>query len=366
LKKITCIVLFVTFAVILALLFSPYASSISSSNPCGSSCHTHLGSYSQFFGINEADNSNQIPSTLNLTETKNVTVTIQNIVNVDMYSILSSVSVTLRSAYGHFSINSPTYYVGDLPAGTVTATWQINGTSEGFDYLLIDATATNQHERIFFSDSYNPSPLITVGQPTVTPLPAPTPVPTPIPAPTLPSTPSPLTSPSITPTPTGTSNPTSSPANQKLSVILLSPTQDEKGLVQTNHTIEWQANGGTSPINVTLEYTKSNVTGPWTIIASGLQNNGSLMWTTPNIASTYYIRVSVNDSGIPTQTTSTDVAFEVVEANAEVPSIPIATILIIIIAVVVVVLVGCFFNAKKKQKKKYSRPEINVNSLQML
>lgn len=348
-KKLTYIVLFVTFAVILTLLFSPYASSISS-NPCDS---CHHGSYYQFFGVNEAAiDINQIPSTLNVTDTKTVVaVAIQNDVNSGIDSVLSGVSVTLRSAYGHFSVNNPaTYYVGDLPAGTVTATWQITGTSEGFDYLLIDATATNPHKSISFSDSYT-SPLITVGQPTGTSPPAPTPVPTPTPAPTLPSTPSPSTSPSTTPTPTGTSSPTPSPSNQKLSVILLSPTQDEKGLVQTNHTIEWQANGGTSPINVTLEYTKSNVTGPWTIIASGLQNNGSIMWTTPNIASTYYIRVSVNDSGIPNQTTSADVAFEVIEANAVAPSIPIATILIIIIAVMVVVLAGVFLMRRRSRKR---------------
>jgi len=190
--------------IIVTLLLSPLVSSVSN-NQC-SSCHG--GSIYQYLEIKEGDTGNQIPSTLNLNQTATVTVVIQNDVNTQTNSLLTAVYLTLNSAYGHFSVNNPSYYIGDMPAGTTTATWQITGVSDGFDYLLIDAYASNPHHQVPFSDSYLPYPLITVGQPSGTPQPSPSPTPTPAPIPTAIPTPTPTHTLAPTPPP-ATSSPTS-------------------------------------------------------------------------------------------------------------------------------------------------------------
>jgi hypothetical protein len=153
LKKASLIVLCATLSLTLLLFLSPLTTG-KSANPC-SPCHS---SYSQYLDIAEENNANQIPTTLNVNETKTVSVVIQNIVNTDRYATLSGISVTLSSAYGHFSINAPTRNLGDLPAGAVTASWQITGVSEGFDYLSISAVGVNYHKSISFSDVYLPYP----------------------------------------------------------------------------------------------------------------------------------------------------------------------------------------------------------------
>jgi hypothetical protein len=333
-------VLSLTLIITVALLFSPLTSSISS-NPCGLCGHN---GYYQYLDVVEGDSGNQIPSTLNLSETKTVSVVILNDVNTGRYTTLTSVFITLSSAYGHFSINNPTFYVGDLAAGTTTATWQITGISEGFDYLTIQTSGRNQHESILFSDSYFPYfSLITVGQPTGTPPPPPpTPTPAPTPAP-IPSTPTPIpTTPGATPTPVPTpSTPTSSSppiTNQtQLTIQLLSPKQNEKWLTQSEHNIEWKASGGTNPLNITLQYTSSNGNNSWVTIATDLPNNGFFTWTTPNVTANYLIQVTAKDSGKPSQTVSAVSQIEVVTAiSSELPTIPILVILLVAICLIVI------------------------------
>src|SRR3990172_12729750 len=154
--KTSCVVLGVTIVIVLSLLFAPAASI--SSNPCGS-CH---GSYYQYLDVREGDGGNQIPATIGLGETKSISVVIENSVNTPNYNVLSSVSVTLSSRNGHFSVTTPISNIGDLSQGTKTATWEIKGISAGEDSLLISATATNTHERLSFSDNYLPAPAIIV------------------------------------------------------------------------------------------------------------------------------------------------------------------------------------------------------------
>jgi len=178
-KKPSIIVLFITFMIILLLFLAPYTTG-TSTNPCGS-CHSGK-IYSQYLDILEGNSATQIPSAIEIEETKAVSVVVENSGNPGTYSTLSDVSVTLTSKNGCFSVNSSTYNIGDLPLGTITATWQITGVSEGFDSLLITASGVNkQHVTLtfLFSDSYSPSPSITVGHPSPTPSPTSTSTPTP-------------------------------------------------------------------------------------------------------------------------------------------------------------------------------------------
>ncbi len=201
-----------------------------SSNQC-SSCHSN---YNQQLDILEGNSQNRIPTAIQVGETQTVNVVIQNINNAPRYNLFSSVSLTLNSQNSHFSITTPTFNIGTLPTGTATAIWQITGVSPGSDVLLISASATNTHENLQYSDSYSPSPSITIvtgsnptpvptttptstptSIPTITPSPAPTPVqtltPTATPRPTSTPTASPTPKPTVLPAPTASPNSASSP-----------------------------------------------------------------------------------------------------------------------------------------------------------
>ena len=207
-KTIALLLIAATLAIITAAIASPAFSK--SANPC-SPCHS---SYNQYLDIVEGDPTNPIPATLNVGETKIVTVSIENQVNAARYTSLSSVSVTLKSANGRFSVATPTISIGTLFAGTKTLTWQITGVSAGADSIIVTASARNSHESLTFSDSYLPAPIITVGQtsaPQPEPTPAPTPTPTPTPNPALPPEPTPAPTP--TPTPAPQPDPTPTPSN---------------------------------------------------------------------------------------------------------------------------------------------------------
>jgi hypothetical protein len=336
LKKLTYSVLALALFVVFTIVFSPLSNSMSS-NPCGACGH---GGYYQYLNVLVGDSNTQIPTMLNVSETKIVAVTIQNDVGTYLrYTSLSSVSVTLSSARGHFSVSVPTVFVGDLAPGTTTVSWQITGVSDGYDFIIILASGYNTHRGITFQDHYN-SPYVPVGQPTE---PIPTPPPTPTPAPTVP--PIPMPTPTQTaptkPTPTNTPQPTSGTnQTQQLTIQLLSPSPNEQWLPQTNHTIEWKASGGTAPLNVTLEYTSASRNDTWTTIANNLPNEGIFDWTTPNAASDYFIRASVKDSASSPQTTSTTAQVAVEAQNPESPVVPIlaaviATIIILIALVLV-------------------------------
>jgi hypothetical protein len=345
LKKLTITVLALMLFVVLIVLFSPLISS-TSNNPCNACLHVGEGYY-QYFSVT----GNQIPQALAGNETKTVTVTIQNDVNAPRYQTLTSASVTLSSAFGHFTVNSPTANIGELPAGATTVSWQITGTSDGYDYFIIQASARNSHEGIPVTDSIAPS-LIAVGQPTgsiPTPPPAPTPAPT---APSIPITPNPTTKPTSTPTPTPTtpnqSPPPGTNQTQQLTIQLTSPSNNEKWARASNHVIEWQANGGTNPLNVTLQYTSTNGGDPWLIIATNLPSNGSYAWTTPGTVGNYIIQVTASDSANPPQSASATNQFEI----QSIIELPVNLILAVVLVAVVLVVVFVVLRMRARRARK--------------
>ena len=332
-KKITLAVLSITMLVVILPLLSPNSYE-RSTNPC-SRCH---GGYYQYLDIVEEEPTNQMPTTLSLNETKTVSVAIQNLVNTDEYSLLSGVTLKLSSSYGHFSVNSSTVSIGNLPPGKKTASWQVTGISDGFDYLVISATAYNTHLSDF-SDSYSPAALITVGNATGTPpppsSPQPSPAPTPTPSPTPTPTPTPEPEPTTPPVTTETPVP-NEPAPesvQNLSITLTSP-NEEKWQPQAKQNIKWNASGGTAPIEIKIEYRKTG-SKEWTEIATGLPNNGSFTWKTPYVGAIYEVQVTAMDSANPPQTTSATSSFEIVQAETDsgLPVIPVAAVAIGAVAV---------------------------------
>jgi hypothetical protein len=341
LKKLTKIVLILTLLVLAVVAVSPLVLS-RSSEPCAR-CHSSRGYY-QYLDIIEGDSGNQIPSTLAVEQTANVKVVIQNEVDSPRYTDLSSVSLTLRSVFGHFQVSSPTYSIGSLSPGTATATWQITGTSEGYDYLDIQASGYNSHFSCYFSDSYSPTQLITVGSPTGTPPPLPTPTPAPpTPTPTIPpssttstqtSTPAPTTNPSNTPQPS-----TSPSTNQtELLIELISPTQGAHLPLNSKQTIQWQATGGIGTLKVKLEYIINNQ--QWTTLATDLPASGNYQWTTPDTVSTTAIRATVQDSSTTVQSTSTTTSFEVETTQPfDWTIIAIAAAIVVVLVIVVVVVI---------------------------
>ncbi len=345
-KKVTIIVLIVSLAV-LGLVFSPPTLSISN-NPC-QSCHSSEGYY-QYLDILEGDSGNQIPSTLSVDQTITVKVVVLNDVNTATYSTMNGVSLTLSSANGHFKVTNPTYTIGSLPSGTTTATWQITGTSDGYDYLNIQATGYNTHGNCYFSDTYSPYPLITIGQPTGTPEPFPTPTPpasTPTPTQST-STPAPTSTATLTNTPSTSTQPSASPSTTQttLSIQITAPTQGEHLPIGSKQTIQWQATGGTSTLKVKLEYIINNK--QWITLATDLPGSGSYQWTTPDMASTCAIRATIQDSSSSVQSASTITSFEVEEAQG------IDWITITIVAAVVTVLLAAVFVVVKMRAKKPS------------
>lgn len=343
--------MFVALAVIFILFLSPGTSG-RSSNPCSSGPGCHGSQYYQYLDILEGDSASQIPSAIEVGEIKTVSVVVENSGNPGEYSMMTAVSVTLTSKNGHFSVDSPTTYnIGDLPLDKETATFQITGISEGFDSLSITARGDNKQHLIFvfsFSDSF--STLITVGHPPPTPTPAPTPTPTSTPSPTTnPTTPIPSPSSPIQ-TPNPDASPTPAPTNQ-LSIQLISPGEGEQWAAGTIQSIEWNANGGTNPLIITLEYSTLTASGPWTIIANGISNNVSLTWTPPNSAEVVYIRASVTDSANPPTTVLAIGSVEILEANPDFP-------LIIIPAVLLPAIAFLTFVLKRKKAKTASKPEL--------
>jgi hypothetical protein len=344
-KKDSIVVLFVTLAIIL-LLFSPFYTKGASTNPCGS---CHIGQvYSQYLDILEGNSENQIPSEIEIDETKTVSVIVENRGNPGTYPTISDVSLTLTSKYGHFSVDSSTYNIGELPLSKKTATWQITGVSEGFDSFVIRASGINKQHLVLtflFSDSYSPSPSITVGHPSPTPPPTVTPTPTSKPSPTAnptSTTPTPSQAPTNTPTPSPNAEPTP-PPTEPLSVLLNSPTVGEHWKAGTNYTIKWSTNGGTKPLSITIDYSLFNNSESWTTIAANIADNGSFIWNTPNSTKTIYIRALVTDSSNPTQSAVITRKVEVNESGA--PLIIIVPSILLIAGL----LIAVFLKLKKRQ-----------------
>jgi hypothetical protein len=213
----------VALAIMVSLFLSPAFSQ--STSPCAS-CHS--SSYTQYLDILEGNAANQLPVSLTVGQTATLTVVIENRVSTALYTSLSSVSLTLSSQSGCFSVTTPTVSLGTFNKGTASVSWQITGVSAGSDALLITASGRNSHKSLSFSDSYSPSAAIIVSAPTPTPTPIPTPIPTPTPTPTPTSTPTATQTPSPTPAPTPTQMPTpapiSSPTPTPTSTPSLTPT----------------------------------------------------------------------------------------------------------------------------------------------
>jgi hypothetical protein len=219
----TYLIIAATIAVAIALLAAPAYSA--STNQC-SSCHpTPLpGNYNQQLDIVEGASQNQIPTNLQVGQTQTVTVAIENINNAAKYNQFTSVSLTLSSQNGHFSVSTPTFNIATLSTGTATATWQITGVSEGSDALLISASATNTHNNLKFSDTYAPSSSITIAA-VPTPTPAPTPIPTPVQTPIPTATPTPTPQPTSS-NPTPTESPTATPISSPTPLPTTTPTSN--------------------------------------------------------------------------------------------------------------------------------------------
>ena len=185
-----------------------------------------------------------------MSQTQTVTVAISNINNSPKNNVFTSVTATLGSQNGHFSVNTQTINIGTLPTGTVTATWQITGVSEGSDLLLISASATNTHENLRFQDSYSPSPSISIAfNPNWTPTSSPVPTPTPTPSPSSTSNPTVINAPTPTQTPKPTPPPSSTtPITQPLPNSTFSTPQPEKDTETPNPTMPHD------PLNSTLLY----------------------------------------------------------------------------------------------------------------
>jgi hypothetical protein len=342
LKKLTYVVFGLALLVIFTIVFSPISNS-TSNNPC--SCNIHPGYY-QYLNVVVGAANSQIPTNLSFNQTATVAITIQNDVpDYPRYTTISSVYVTLTSVFGHFAGGS-SIFVGDFLPGTQTVSWQITATSEGYDYLQIKTGGFNSHRGVSVQDSY--SPLVTIGQPTgPVPTPPSTPTPPPNPIPNQSSTPIITPRPSPTPTvqPTSTPNPSGQP--DQFQIQLISPTQNERWISQTNHTIEWGSSGGKEPLNVTLEYSFSGHDGTWVTIRTNLPGKGSLIWTTPSGSEDYYVSASATDASSPEQTSS-DIAQVISQATSSPP--PVLPISAAILATIIVLVAVVLFKRRKAGK----------------
>lgn len=141
-KKTAAVLLSVVVVLVAVSALFPPASS-KSTNPCAE-CHPQ---YAEYLDILEGSSQNQLPATIEVGGTKNVTVVMENIANIPKNTVLSSVSMTLRSQNGHFSVKTATNTLpglGLLQWGTTTAVSQSPvpelPTSTGLTILLF-ATA---------------------------------------------------------------------------------------------------------------------------------------------------------------------------------------------------------------------------------
>jgi hypothetical protein len=331
--KASYIMIAAAMIIVASIFLSPaFSTSTSQCNSC------HAG-YNQYLDILEGNAVNQLPTTLTVGQTATVTVIVENNVNTVVYTALSSVSLTLSSQNGHFTVSAPTYNIGALPKGTAIATWQITGVSAGIDSYVIGATAKNSHQSLSFQDTYSPAPAITISAPVSTPVPtsipttAPiptststiTPAPTTIPGSSSTSTPTPVQTPSPTatstytsttqPTPTSTpntNNPSSNSSNQQSALTIWFITPTEGATLTTGHkTIEWITTGGSGSSSITLELSKVGSSGPWTTLAENLTSSNNYIWTVPNQQADCIIRATAIDSINPTQKASVTIATKI-------------------------------------------------------
>jgi len=159
-RNASCLTITVLAGTILLAALSPFLSP-QSGNPCAA-CH---GNYYMYLDILEGDAGNQLPAVLNDGELLTVAVMLKVTCNAPNYRTMSSITATLASQNGHFSVATPTTSVGSLANGqTSKATWQISPVSAGSDTLVITASGRNTHNNCQFSDRYSPDPAIVVNK----------------------------------------------------------------------------------------------------------------------------------------------------------------------------------------------------------
>lgn len=202
-KMLLAIILFALALVVFSLISTPVFSA--STLKC-STCHGSI--YSQQLKLLEDDSQNRIPSIIQVGETLNVTVMLENIDDASKYFLLSDVSASLTSKNNNFSVNSSTCNIGVIAPSVSTVSWQITGTSAGSDELIISATGINEHGNVLFTDQYSPNPLITVSEANSS-------------KPTAESSPNPTSQPTASPTSTSDSSPTPTVPELPMTIILV-------------------------------------------------------------------------------------------------------------------------------------------------
>jgi hypothetical protein len=399
-------VLLIAMAIVIAaaIFLSPIFAE--STSPCAP-CHGVQG-YSQSLDILEGNNGNSIPTALTVGQTLPVTIAVENLVNSQLFNIMSDVSLTLNSEKGHVSVNSPTVDLGTLQKGKASATWQITGESAGSDTLTITAKGTNSHMSLKFSDSYSPAPTITVTEPTPSPTPisTPTPAPTLTPAPTskpmIPSAPTPTPTPAPIPTPTRTPSSTStntptptspptqlptpsptiptpnpstpptpsltpipidakpvSPAENlglpALKVWFTNPPEGETWSADTQKTIEWVTIGGVGNLTVKLELSKSGSNGPWTTLAEKLSSKSNFVWNVlKQDSNDYIIRATVTDAANPPQIASVTVAVKTAPAiHLDIGTMMLSIPIVLPFAAIIVIILRRRIVQTKLRKNKF-------------
>ena len=158
-QKSTSLALVVLASLLLAAPFAPL-SSPKSTNPC-SSCHGD-GRY-MYLDILEGDAGNTLPTAISDSQVLPVAAVIEVTGSTALNNVMSGITATLASQNGFFSVAVATFNIGTLVAGQkATAYWNISVLSAGNDVMLITSAGANTHKNRQFSDSYSPSPSITV------------------------------------------------------------------------------------------------------------------------------------------------------------------------------------------------------------
>ncbi len=363
--KASYLIIAAAIIIVASIFLSPALST--STSQCNS-CH---GGYNQYLDILEGNVANQLPTTLTVGQTATVTVIVENNVNTAIYTVLSSVSLTLSSQNGHFTVSAPTYNIGALQKGTAFATWQITGVSAGVDSYVIGATAKNSHQSLSFQDTYSPAPAITISAPVSTPVPTSiptiTPAPTTIPGSSSTSTQTPVQTPSPTATSTYTSttqptqtstpntnNPSLNSSNQQSALRIWFTTPTESATLTTGHkTIEWITTGGSGSSSITLELSKIGSNGPWTTLAENLTSRNNFIWVVPNQQADFVIRATAVDSINPTQKASVTVAAKIDSIiQAETSSIIAITLMALLSAILTMLVLKRRIKQNENQKER--------------
>lgn len=246
-RRASTILVTILMAAVVIIAVSPLIQP-KSSNPC-SSCH---GSYYMYLDILEGDAGNVLPTTLKDGQTLNVTAVVKVECNTGSYNTMTSITASLSSKNGHFKVSNGNSNIGSLKGGsTAKATWQITPVSAGNDSLVITASGKNSHQNVQFSDSYSPSPGITVD------------------------------------------------INNRPSISMTAPAAGERLTGGSVRTLKWNVTDeDAANCAVSIYYTTDAFVSVNKTIQSGIKGGQSLDWTLPSIDSTTAtIKATVTDPG---------------------------------------------------------------------